>query len=300
MEESSDYDWPIKKGLTARRSGFADIKFDWRKLLAEPLVQFLLAGLAIFAISLATGAGNSTDRTIIVDEPLAGRLAESFTQTWRRPPSPQELDTLIRDYVREEIYYREAKRLGLDIDDAVIRRRLRSKMEFLAEAQVEAVEPSRQELEQWFEQNKSRYAVTVRYSFDQIFVDVSRPGDPDQRAQAILNSLAAGDDWQLLGDPISLPASIEGRDASQVTREFGEGFSGKLDQLKTGAWQGPINSGFGLHVVRLRQRDAGPAPTLDTILRQVTNDWRSETIKKRQDEAFNRLLEQYDVKIEVE
>lgn len=276
------------------------MKFDWRKLLSEPLVQFLLAGIAIFAFSLTTGAEDSTDRTITVDEPLAEQLAEGFAQTWRRPPSQQELDSLIRDYVREEIYYREAKRLGLDIDDGVIRRRLRSKMEYLAEAEVEAVEPSKQELEQWFEQNKSRYAATVRYSFDQIFVDVSKPGDPDRRAQAVANRLAAGDDWRHLGDPISLSASADGQDASQVTREFGEDFTSNLDQLGINTWQGPVASGFGQHFVRLRQRDAGPAPTLDSILQQVTNDWRSDTIKKRKEEAFNRLQKQYHVKIELE
>jgi hypothetical protein len=47
--------------------------------------------------------------------------------------SAQELQGLIEDYIRDEVFYREGRAAGLDRDDALIRRRVRQKMEFLAE-----------------------------------------------------------------------------------------------------------------------------------------------------------------------
>lgn len=272
-----------------------------RKWATEPLVQFLFAGALIFAASLAFGgSAGDTDRTIVIDEGQAERLAAGFVQTWRRPPTPDELDGLIREYVREEIYYREAKRLGLDIDDTIIRRRLRSKMEFLAEAEAEAAKPDEAQLQAWFDKRRDRYAAEVHYSFDQLYIDPTKSGTPESRAAAIKQQLANGAGWTTLGDPISLPATSERRERTEVSRDFGDVFAAGLDDLKVGAWAGPVPSGFGAHLVRLRAREVSAPPKLADVRQQVENDWRTETIKARQDAAFAQLLTEYDVRIEVE
>lgn len=272
-----------------------------RKWAAEPLVQFLLAGMVIFAASLAFGGPvDDADRTVVIDEGQTERLAAGFVQTWRRAPTPDELDGLIREYIREEIYYREAKRLGLDIDDTIIRRRLRSKMEFLAEAEAEAAKPDEDQLQAWFDQRRDRYAAEVHYSFDQMYIDPTKPGTPASRAAELKQQLAGGTDWTTLGDPVSLPAQVERRERTGVSRDFGDVFAAGLDELETGEWVGPVASGFGAHLVRLRARDVSAPPRLADVRQQVENDWRSETIKARQDAAFATLLANYDVRIEVE
>src|SRR6056297_3885752 len=101
------------------------------KLLREPLLYFLLAGAALFLISDALG-GDAAERIVVSDAERA-RLAAQWQAQMGRPPTDTELDGLIQQWLREEIYYREAKAMGLDEDDVIIRRRLAQKLTFLTE-----------------------------------------------------------------------------------------------------------------------------------------------------------------------
>ena len=118
-----------------------------RRFIREPLVQFLAAGSVLFVLMSQFGSADSLDRSITINEEEVARLASQWEQTWRRPPNAQQLDSLIRDYIKEEVYVREAMRLGLDVDDPIIRRRLRAKMEFLATAEIQNMEPTDAELQ---------------------------------------------------------------------------------------------------------------------------------------------------------
>ena len=260
-------------------------------LLREPLLHFLLAGLAVFAFSAWRGeAVDPAGRAIEIDAAQVGVLAERFVQTWQRAPSAGELDGLIRDHIKEEVYYREALRLGLEADDAIIRRRLRAKMEYLATAQAENVAADDATLQRYLEANATRYADGARFSFDQIYV-----GEGD--AAAVKAQLARGGDWQKMGALISLARSVEDADRGQIAREFGEGFAGTLAGVKPGDWAGPIASGFGQHLVRVRAVSAGKAPALSQVRQRVENDWRAETAKAHEAKAYQALLDGYAITI---
>ena len=88
----------------------------WRNraaaLLREPLVHFLAAGALIFVV-LSGRPPDAGERRILVNEAVVTGLVNGYVQAFRRPPNDEELDGLIRDYVRGEVYYREALRLGL-------------------------------------------------------------------------------------------------------------------------------------------------------------------------------------------
>jgi len=100
----------------------------------EPLAHFLLLGGALFAIFALFGkpAGSATHEIRVTKGQIAS-LSAGFAKTSLRDPNASELSDLIDEYVREEVYCREAIALGLDKDDAIIRRRLRQKMEFLVQ-----------------------------------------------------------------------------------------------------------------------------------------------------------------------
>ncbi|MEQ1890112.1 MAG: hypothetical protein ABL951_13185, partial [Alphaproteobacteria bacterium] len=119
-----------------------------KRLLKEPLLHFLLLALMIFAAYgvLAPPAAEKPD-SIIVTASRIEQLAAVFARTWQRPAATEELKGLIDDYVKEEIYVREALALGLDKDDTVVRRRLRLKMEFLHDTEIDALAPSDAELD---------------------------------------------------------------------------------------------------------------------------------------------------------
>lgn len=256
----------------------------------EPLVHFLLAGSALFLIMGRFGSDDSSDRSIMIDEEQVARLASQWEQTWRRPPSPQELDSVIRDHIKEEIYYREAIRLGLDADDPIIRRRLRTKMEYLATAQVENSAPTEAELNRYYMSNKARYAADPTYSFDQRYFGDDRAGAGN--AVAVMN---AGKSLPVLLIP--LPAAMEKASASDIAKKFGDGFAYGLSQLPVGKWAGPAQSGYGWHAVRIRSVDASKVPPLADIRQRVTNDWRAQTRASRETAAYQALLDGYDIRI---
>lgn len=276
----------------------------WRARLfqaaREPFVHFLLIGVAIFAISALRGpGGDPAGRRIVVTEAQVSRLVGDWMQTWRRPPTPAETDGIIRDYVKEEIYYREALRLGLDKDDQVVRRRLRSKMEFLAVSQLDSQTPDDRVLQAFLDRRPEVYAADPRFTFDQVYI-AARPGDrvARDRAVATLARLRGGSDPKGMGDPLDAPASLTAAASGDIARRFGPEFAGALGALPVGAWSGPVTSGYGLHLVRLRAVVAASPPSLDQVRRAVENDWRAATLAQRQQAGYQALLDAYDVRIE--
>jgi peptidyl-prolyl cis-trans isomerase C len=267
--------------------------------LREPLVHFLIAGAAIFAFYAWRGdVVDASDRRIVVGEAQVQRLANIWSQTWRRPPSANELDGLIRDYIKEEVYYREAIRLGLDQDDAIVRKRLRAKMEFLATSEAETMVASDAVLQAWLDKNPARYAADPLISFQSVYVSIT--GDEAAallKANALLARLWDGADAGKLGDSLSLPRSVTGATTEAIDRQYGDAFAAKLIGLPKGQWSGPVASGFGLHLVRVDTVSAAGTPKLAEVRQRVENDWRSATRIARENQAYQTLLDGYDIRI---
>lgn len=266
------------------------------ELLREPLVHFLLAGLAVYAL-LSGRAPDVGERRIVVDEAVVSRLADRWVQTYRRPPSREEIDGLIRDHVRDEVYYREALRLGLDRDDEVVRRRMRSKLAATATAAAEAAVPTDSELQALLDRDPARYAALPRVTFEQVYLGTDSP-EARRTATATLDRLRKGAPSSGLGTPAPLPRCIDGKPLDEVAAEFGDEFSEALRSLPAGQWSGPVPSGVGLHLVRLEQRSIPAAPQLVDVRQRLENDWRSARIKAAEQEALRRMMEGYDVVIE--
>lgn len=266
------------------------MKRSWLdKAIREPLVHFLVAGAALFLIMGQFGTDND-DRSITIDESQVASLARQWEQTWRRPPSPTELDGLIRDHIKEEIYFREAMRLGLDADDPIIRRRLRTKMEFLATAQTENAPPTQAELARFYNTNKTRYAENPAYSFEQKYFaeDVAAA----KNAISALNASKA-----VIAPSLDVPAAMTEAASDQISRQFGDEFVQSIRSLPLGKWAGPVRSGFGLHAVRVNEVIASQIPPLGQIRQDVTNDWRAQTRAAREAAAYQALLDGYEIHI---
>lgn len=269
-----------------------------RAALKEPLVHFLLAGLVLFLFFAWRGdAVDPESRTITITEEQVERLAANWTQTWQRPPTETEIDGLIRDFVKEEVYYREGLRLGLEQDDAIIRRRIRSKMEFLAFSELENEVPGDAVLQALLDKNPQAYALDARYSFDQIYIAAQDEAAARARATQMLAALKTGADWQKLGDAISLPRSPQNVDRTRIASDFGDEFAASLGGIKPGQWAGPIASGFGLHLVRIGAVQASAKPKLTDVRQKLENDWRAQTVKDREAKAYQTLLDSYTIKI---
>jgi len=264
---------------------------DWTR---EPLVHFLVAGALVFALFALRGEEvDPSSRSIDVSKEQQAQLALQFERTMSRPPTDAELDAQIAQFVRDEILYREALRLGLDRNDAVVRRRMVQKMDMLASAQAETAPVGEATLRQWYRAHRERFARDARYDLTQLwFADRNR-------ALAARRQLVSGQDWQQLGERISLPSRLEGASRVKLMSEFGELFVRELDRIApSGQWQGPIASGLGWHLVRFDALERGAVPPFEEVREEVETDWRSSTMAKRKDEAFELLRSAYRVEVE--
>lgn len=260
----------------------------------EPLVHFLIGGVVIYAVlTLRGGDVDPASRSIVIDREQQAQIALVFERTMNRPPTDAELDAQIERFIRDEVLYREALRLGLDQGDAVVRRRMAQKMDILASSQAETVQPSEQTLRTHYEANPEAFANEVAYTLDQLWFE-ERPV-----AQSILLRIDETGDWESLGQEISLPTSIESTARDELAARFGQQFMQEIDRLDLGeGWQGPISSGFGWHLVRLRARDASEIPEFDDVRQEVESHWRTQTIAQRKADAYQLLRDAYSVTIE--
>jgi hypothetical protein len=208
----------------------------------------------------------------------------------------------VRDFVREEIAYREAGQMELDRDDVVIRRRLRQKLELLAEDLATLAPPAEAELEAWFTANAERYRVDSRYSFEQVYFNTDRRGAAArEHASDLLAELdagAAGIDVDAVGDAISLPQRMRDAARYEIAATFGSQFADALAALPDGVWGGPVESGFGFHLVRIESRVESRIPESTEVEEEVLNDLQSDRRSRALDTLYETLAEKYTLTVE--
>ncbi len=274
-----------------------------KAILREPLLHFLLLGIALFALYGRVAArGRDEPGRILVSQGDVAAMAIGFTGTWQRPPTREELEGLIRDRVREEVYYREALALGLDKDDTIVRRRLRQKMEFLTDDLVAQASPTDDELTAYLKAHPDPFRVERDFTFAQVYLDPVKRGDNLARDTAELlarlNQAGAKADVSALGDSVLLDHSYAAVPASEVAKQFGEPFAARLGEIPVGQWQAPVESGYGVHLVFVSQRTDGRVPPLDEVRDAVGREWASARRREANERAYGEMLKRYAVTIE--
>ncbi len=271
------------------------------RLLKEPLFHFLLLGAAIFGGHRLVAGGRATaPDEIVVTQGRIDALAAAFTRTWQRPPTASERDGLIRDYIREEVYAREAIALGLDKDDVVIRRRLRQKLEFVSEDVLAPPEPTDDQLRAYLTSHPDAFRVEARFTFRHIFLNGERRGEELARdAARLLAQLGLpGTDPDTLGDPFLLDRRFDAVPAGLVAAQFGEQFAATLAELPTGQWVGPVASAYGTHLVFVAQRTGGRVLALEEVGDAVRREWVNAQRAESSERFYQGLLKSYSVTIE--
>jgi PPIC-type PPIASE domain len=263
-------------------------------IFKSPLLHFFVIGGLIFLVfGFINDDPLPPPRDAITLTPeKAKQLAEQFAATWNRQPTQAELDGLMQNWALEEAFVREALSLGLDRGDAVVRQRLNLKMGFLAESGAAALEADDETLQKYLEENPDRFIRTGRMAFDQILLERQ---DQAEDISAMLAALQNGADPSTIGKASLLPTHTPMTPGPAIDRTFGAGFHASLAQLPTGSWQGPVESGYGLHLVRITDRSDAVIPPLAEIRDRVESEWRAAKTKEMKD-AFGRvLLDRYTV-----
>jgi peptidyl-prolyl cis-trans isomerase C len=275
------------------------------KFIKEPLVQFLLIGACIYAAYalLGTPSQDQADQTVVISEARIDSLSIAWEKRWNRPPTEDELVGLVRAYLREDVLFREAVAMGLDVDDHIIRRRLAQKLEFLTDDLVQLKEPAEGELEAFFAENIEQFESPDLITFVQVFFN------PDKRGDATLDDAAATlQQLQAAGEPD--PATLEAGDrlllsnyyASatefDIRRSMGSGFAEKLMTLEPGKWHGPVLSGFGTHLVYVFEFVQAPPPQLTAVRDAVLEEWQRVEIEQFNVDFLDSLKARYEIIIE--
>ena len=256
------------------------------RLLREPFIWFLLLGLLVFALDRM--AGDRHQLEIVIDGALRDRLSTAWQASYGRAPEPAELQGLIDKHVEEEMLYREAKTLGLDRHDEIVRRRLAQKTRFLHEDSSPPPEITEQQLRDWLEANRKDYERPVRLSFRHVFVDPEHYGEGlGARLAALAGQLQAAEGLNDLpkGDLLLLPDAFEQTTPARVADQFGHDFAARLGKVPVGQWSGPVESAYGMHFVLLEQRTPAFIPGFDELRPELRRDY-AQFLRKAQNRAY--------------
>ena len=275
------------------------------KLLREPLVHFMFIGAAIYLLYavFAEPVPEADDKTIVVTAGEVEWMQTAWQKRWNRPPTAEEFDGLIQQYIRETVLYREALTMGLNKHDQVIRRRLAQKLEFLAKDLVALIPPTDEELHTYFDAHQERYQEPALYTFTQVFIDPDKRGDTTlEDAEVIKTTLIAKgdaiDDPGVLGDDFMLQNYYPEKDQVEIQKLFGSGFTESLLELSPGQWYGPVLSGYGVHLVYISSINEPPAPVFADVRERVVQDWTTDKGEELNEKFYASLRDQYTVVIE--
>ncbi|UCD82071.1 MAG: peptidyl-prolyl cis-trans isomerase [Desulfobacterales bacterium] len=269
--------------------------------MGEPLVHFLAIGALIFVAFHLWGGGPNSSRIVITPGQIDS-MAARFTRTWQRSPTEEEMKGLIDDHVRNEIAAREAMAMGLDRDDTIIQRRLRQKLEFLAEDAVDAAPPTDDELRAWLNEHADEFRIEPEIGFFQVYLNPDKRGNSIQDdTKKILEQLRkAGPpvDKSVAGDSLMLPNELDLTRLSNVTRIFGRQFADEIIKVEPGRWTGPVSSGYGIHLVYVTERQEGRIPAFAEVRQAVEREFLAARRKEALSTMYKGMLERYHVTIE--
>jgi len=269
-----------------------------KRLLREPLMHFAAMGGLIFAVFAALNDASEPPADVIVITPLRiDQIAAEYQSVWRRKPSEDELNALIEEDIREEVYYREAIALGLDRNDAVVRRRMRLKMEFLMDSSANALDPVTGELEAYFAANEGFYRLEPRLAFEQVYLGENTSPEIIADALNVLRSNSATDPLAL-GERSLLPAQLGLSSADVVFGVFGKGFFEQLAQLRPRVWTGPVGSTYGVHLVRILDSLPGRTPRLEEVRKEVLRDWKMAKASEIHDRDYAERRARFVIEIQ--
>ena len=270
------------------------IKNLWR----EPLLHFLLIGAALFLFyDLTSEQGSEAPNRIVISSGQVEQLAANFKRTWMRPATKEELTALVENYVREEVFYREALAMGLDQNDPQVRRRMRMKLEFILE-DLSSQDVTDEVLTTYFKQHPDKFRNEAQVSFQQVFLNPDKRKDLATDAKQLLASLNGGAASETLGDPTLVPFDYSLATKSEIARTFGERFAEDAIKLESGDWTGPVYSAYGGHLLKVSERIEAHQPALADIRELVKREYLVQQRKEQKDLAYQKLREGYEVTIE--
>lgn len=274
------------------------MNFSLQRLIREPLLHFLLLGAFVFVVYEYKNNGeNEAPNHIVVSKGQQQQLITKFNRTWLRSPTEKELSGLIENHVREEVFYREAVAMGLDQHDALVRQRMRMKLEFMLE-DLSAQNVSDDQLIEFMKVHSDKFRIDTQLSFQQVYLNPDKRNNVESDATNLISELKNGAVADSVGDSTLLPYEYTLKTHDEIQRSLGERFTNEVMKLAPGHWTGPIYSVYGAHLIKVNERIQPKPPELAEIREQVEREY---LVKKREELkilTYEKLRQGYQVTIE--
>ena len=279
---------------------------DTRILISESQVAALVSQYEATSGMVTTDDVRAKLMQRFAEEEMLCREA----QRWGLTENNQAIDLRLRQkmaFVSDEEHSdeeleRQAKALGLDSDDAVIRNMLVHNMRLLLSTQGEQ-EPTDAEVEAYYERERSRFARPARMTGWHVFFSkdlrqssvmaAARAAKAEVEAEALQPQQAVG-----LGDVSPSGAHFEGKLARQLASRFGGEFAKTAESLPEGQWSDPIKTPFGAHLLLVQERTQPQTPPLSEIRARVAAVYQSSQRQERLATAMEELRARYEIVVD--
>lgn len=264
-----------------------------RKLLREPLVHFILIGIALFVGHHFWAKWVARQDYIIEVTPqeIEHQLF-LFADQFKRQPTKEDRLGLLLGYIEEEILVREALKNGLD-NDTVVRRALAQKMRVKLTENTPPPLPDDAALETWFEQNRDRFNSPPKRALTHVYFSPAEHEDVEEAAGLALTEIT-NENWRSFGNPFIESNPVTLTDQTGLTNRFGPSFAKSVFELPgDNQWHGPINSAFGMHLVRIDEKRDKNSPVFNDVKPQVIKAWQNDALRSENAQRLEDLIEQY-------
>jgi hypothetical protein len=270
-----------------------DMKNSFFNIVREPIVLFFLFGLILFIVyERATTYYELQNKKITVTEAQIQLLSETFMKTWNREPTEQELKAQIENYIKDEIFYKEAVALGLDKSDIAVKRRLRQIMEMMMD-DMATVYPSEDQLKRYLSENPDKFRQDPTISFRHFYFSTENRELALEVLGKMKDTLPV-DESNFDGLAL-IPNEFSGESYRGVERLFGKSFTDDIFKLDVGSWEGPVESAYGYHLVYISQIEEGFVPELSGIWDEVEREWSQERKMQVKDQQYQKIKERYTI-----
>ena len=269
-----------------------------KKFLKEPLVHFMLLGAFIFGYYYLTNDAEESESAIVIDDAEYDYLLSLWKNQWPREPNEDDIKAFLDQYLRQEVFYKEALALNLDHNDIIVKRRLAQKMEAVSNDLNAMIKPpTDDDLRAFYASNQDLFQLPPSYTFQQVLFLNNEPNLSAQ-VENSKNALNSGAEIPAMRKlKLSLSNQWEDSSPAEISKAFSVDFALALDSLLMNQWVGPVASGFGQHLVFISRKDSAKSADFEDIKPYVLKEYEYQTELETQEQIYRELLEKFGVKI---
>jgi peptidyl-prolyl cis-trans isomerase C len=275
-----------------RRPGVADERAS--RTARGPWPALLLVGVALWGLHRA--AQGPEPRTLVVTAETMTALREGLAREHGREPTAAEVEARVDEWVEDELLVREARALGLDRADPIVRRRLVQKLRFSLEDQDGVDDPGDDVLAQWHRTHAERYRHPPRRGFSHVFVE-GLDAAARARAEALVVALEGGADPAGRGDAFPHGSRQGPADHRALVDRYGEGLADAVAAAPLDRWIA-ARSSFGWHALRVDDERPGELAPLSEVRARVLADWQLDRRAQSLEQGLVALRERWRVEVE--